>query len=62
MNKERPFLKAKFAVVDLTETVHLFELNQPVGFIEEKHGMIKVHLKGIPIREKTEPEKAGADG
>ena len=58
MSKERPFMKAKFAVVDLVETVHLFELDKPIGFVEEKNGMIEVHLKGIPIREKTEPEKA----
>ncbi len=51
MNKDRPFMKAKFAVVDLAENVHLFELDKPVGFIEDKNGMIEVHLKGIGVRQ-----------
>lgn len=49
MKQDRPFLKAKFAVVDLAETVHLFELDKPIGFIKDKFGFIEVHLKGIPI-------------
>ena len=51
MNKDRPFVKAKFAVVDLAENVHLFEIDKPVGFIEDKNGIVTVQLKGIGVRQ-----------
>lgn len=61
MNKDRPFTKAKFAVVDLAQNVHLFELVKPIGFIEEKHGMVEIHLKGVAVQNAGSPEVA-ADG
>ena len=47
MNKDRPFQTARFAVVDLADNLLGFELLTPVGWIEEKHGIMTVHLSGI---------------